>query len=167
MKPSDIQNLVERRIRSFPEFSGIRIILEHEGDIETKIDSALKTAGGDCKPGVALVIGTASGSIRQLQAARLVIDPLNVSITAVECALFNKPPNGTGRRAGDLAVLAAAALIGWTPDGCGRPMGSSSGNNVKEAGNEKGDAAASVVLTTSLEMPLLRKPGEHGFSAPK
>ena len=166
MKPSDIQSLVERRLRQFPEFSGIRIILEREGDIATKITTALKTAGGECRPGTALVIETVSASVRQVQAARLVVDPLNVEITAFEHALFNKPPAGTGKRAGDLALEAAAALSGWTPEGCTRPLTFPAGQNVREAADGKGGAAASVLLSTAIEMPVLRLPGEYGYKSP-
>jgi hypothetical protein len=165
MKPSDIQSLVESRLRQFPEFSGIRIILEREGDIATKITMALKTAGGECRPGTALVIETASASVRQVQAARLVVDPLAVEITAFENDLFNKPPAGTGKRAGDLALEAAAALCGWTPPGCKRPLSFPAGENVREASDGKGGAAASVTLATAIEMPALRLPGEYGYNA--
>ena len=165
MKPSDIQSLVERRLRQFPEFSGVRIILEREGDIATKISTALKTAGGEFRPGTALVIGTAAASLRQIQAARLVID-LGVEVTAFEQELFNKPPSGTGKRAGDLAAEAAAALTGWTPPGCGRPLAPAAGDsNIREASDGKGSAAASFSMSTSLELPVLRLPGEYGYAA--
>lgn len=166
MKPSDIQGLVERRLRQFPEFSGIRIILEREGDVETRINTALKTVGGAFRPGTALVVETASASVRQVQAARIVVDPLGVEITAFENALFNKPPSGTGKRAGDLALEAAAALCGWTPPGCTRPLAFQPGENVREAADGKGGAAASVSLSTAIEMPALRLPGEYGYTAP-
>lgn len=166
MKPSDIQSLVNARLRDFPAFTGIRIILEREGEIATKIATALKTAGGDFQPGAALVIGTASASIRSIQAARLIIDPLSVTVTACENELFNKPPAGTGRRAGDLALQAGAALLGWTPPGCARPLAPPAGENVQEAADGKGSAVAAVTLTTSLELPLLRLPGEYGYTNP-
>lgn len=166
MKPSDIQKLAETRLREFPAFTGIRIILEREGDIGTKIATALKTAGGDYQPGAALIIGTASASIRAVQAPRLVIDPLAVTVTACESELFNKPPSGTGRRAGDLALEAAAALLGWTPPGCSRPLAPLATENVQEASDGKGSAVAAVTLATSLELPLLRRPGEYGYTPP-
>jgi len=167
MKPSDIQSLVERRLRQFPEFSGVRIILEREGDIATRVSTALKTAGGDFRPGSAIVIGTAAAGLRQVQAARLVIDPLGVEVTAFEQELFNKPPSGSGKRAGDLAAEAAAALTGWTPDGCGRPLAPAPGDsNIREAADGKGSAAASFSMATSLELPVLRLPGEYGYVPP-
>lgn len=163
MKPSDIQSLAERRLRAFPEFAGVRILLEREGEIGVKIALALKTAGGGFRPGAALVIGTASAGVRQVQAARLVIDPLAVTVMACETELFNTPPAGTGMRAGDLALLAAAALLGWTPEGCGRPMAPVGGDSVQEASDGKGNAVAAVTLGTSLEMPVLRLAGEYGY----
>lgn len=171
MKPSDIQKLAETRLRQFPAFTGIRIILEREGDIGTKIATALKTAGGEFQPGAALIIGTASASIRGVQAPRLVIDPLSVTVTACESELFNKPPSGTGRRAGDLALEAASALLGWTPPGCSRPLSPGVSPhtgvyNVQEASDNKGSAVAAVTLTTSLELPLLRLDGEYGYTNP-
>lgn len=167
MKPSDIQTLVERRLRQFPEFSGIRIILEREGDIATKITTALKTAGGEFRPGTALLVETASASLRQVQAARVVVDPLGVAVTAFENDLFNKPPAGTGKRAGDLALEAAAALVGWTPPGCTKPVAFRPGENVREASDGKGGAAATVALATAVELPALRLPGEYGYTEPQ
>ena len=167
MKPSDLQTLTASRLRQFAAFAGIRIILEREGDIETRVKTALKTAGGDFRSGVALVIGTASASLRQVQAARLVIDPLAVTITACETELFNKPPSGTGRRAGDLAIEAAAALTGWTPPGCLKPLAPLAGDNVQEAADGKGNAVAAVTLATAIETPALRLPGEYGYTAPE
>ncbi len=166
MKPSDIQNLVERRLLAFPEFSGLHVILEREGDIENKVKTSLRTAGNEFRSGIAVVIGTASAGLRQVQAARIVIDPLAVTVTVTEVALYNKPPNGTGRRAGDLAMTAASALIGWTPAGCDRPLAPVPSDSVREASNGKGGAAASFTLATSLELPALRLPGEYGYNAP-
>ena len=167
MIPSDIQKLVERRLRMFAAFSGVRIILQREGDIATRVETALRTAGGEFRPGTALVIGTASSSLRQIQAARLVIDPLGVTVKAVEQEIFNKPPAGSGKRAGDLAVEAAAALAAWTPAGCGRPLSPSAGDsNIREASDGEGRAVASFTMDTSLELPVLRLPGEHGYNAP-
>lgn len=165
MKPSDIQNLVERRLREFPEFSGVCIIQERHGSVETRIATALKTAGGTFRPGVAIVIETVSASVRQVQAARLVVDPVGVEITAFENELFNKPPAGSGKRAGDLALEAASALIGWTPAGCKRPLAPQAGQNTQEASDGKGGSAASVMLSTAVEMPMLRLPGEYGYPA--
>lgn len=163
MNTSDIQNLIELRLRAFPAFSGVRIILEREGAIGTKITTALKTTGGEFRPGTAVVIGTASAGIKQVQSARLVIDPLKVTVMAFEYELFNKPPAGSGQRAGDLAIDAAAALIGWTPDGCTRQLASAPGENVHEASDGKGGAAASITLITAIELPLMRLPGEYGY----
>lgn len=166
MIPSDIQNLVERRLRLFPSFSGVQIILLREGDIATKVSTALTTAGCGFRPGTALVIGTASASLRQIQAARLVIDPLGVTVTAFEQEMFNKPPSGSGKRAGDLAVEAAAALVAWTPCGCSRPLAPAAGeSNIQEAADGKGRAVAAFTLTTALELPILRLPGEYGYNA--
>ncbi len=165
MIPSDIQKLVESRLLPFPAFSGVRIILEREGDIATKVATALKTGGGAFRPGVALVIGTASARLRQIQAARLCIDPLGVTVTVFENELFNKPPSGSGKRAGDLACEAASALTGWTPPGCGKPLMPAAGEaNIQEAADGKGGAVAAFAMATSLELPLLRLPGEYGFT---
>lgn len=169
MQPSDLQSLIEGRLRAFPVFSGVRIILLRDGDTATRIATAIKTAGADgFRPGTALTVGTASAGLRQVQAARLAVDPLGVTVTAFEQELFNRPPSGTGRRAGDLALDAAAALVGWTPPGCGRPLSPAPGadSNIQEASDGKGCAVAAFTLTTSLELPVLRLPGEHGFTAP-
>lgn len=160
--PSDIQSLVEARLRQFAVFAGVRIILEREGDIGAKIATALKTSGGDFRPGTAILIGTAASSLRQVQAARLVIEPLRVEITAFENALFNTPPAGSGLRAGDLAIQAAAALTGWTPEGALRPLAPE--GVIAEGADGKGGAAASVTLATAAEIPVLRLPGEYGYT---
>ena len=164
-KATDIQDAVISRLRQFPEFAGLAIIPEREADALTLINTALATAGaGGMRPGAALLVGSPASAVRAHNAARLVIDPLGVTLTAFENPLYNRPPAGTGTRAADLALAAAAALLAWTPPGCGRPLAAAPGPNVLEDADGKGNAAASVALETSLELPLLRLPGEYGYT---
>jgi hypothetical protein len=86
-------------------------------------------------------------------------------VTVTEVALYNKPPNGTGRRAGDLAMDGGVRADRVEPAGCDRPLAPVRPTASARV-NGMGRAAASFTLATSLELPALRLPGEYGYNAP-
>ena len=159
----DVQSAVRNRLASFGEFGGIAMILQYEGSIDDKISSALAVMTDGCRAGVAFLIATpaAEDTMPNLPYPRL--DPFGVTVTVIEDTLFNAPPDGTGRRALEWAVLALRALKGWTPAGCSCPL--QGWGNALTLGPSKGSKVIwNLTLKTRVELPPLRLPGEYGYT---
>lgn len=119
---SSIQHAAALRLSAFPAFRGLRVIQTDESDIDSKIDAALGGLSQGFTQGAAILIATPSAQIRKSNAPRLWADPVRLAVACFERPLLNTPPQGTGRHADAWALLAARALLGWTPPGCARPL---------------------------------------------
>jgi len=159
----DVQRSVRDRLAGFSDFGGLALVMQYEGSIQSRIDTALATTSEHFRPGAALLIATpaAQDSGPNLPTVRL--DPFGLTLTAVEDVLFNADPGGTGRRALDWAVLALRALKGWTPAGCNKPL--TGWGNTLALGNSQGSRVmVTLTLRTRIDLPPLRHEGEYGFS---
>lgn len=159
----DIQAAIRDRLASFSDFGGLAMILQYEGSLDTRLDEALATMRPGYRPGAALLIATpvAEESANNLPTVRL--DPFGITISAIEDTLFNAPPDGTGRRALEWAILALRALKGWTPSGCLRPL--TSWGTAISLGSQVGSRViVNLTLKTRVDLPPLRHPGEYGYT---
>ncbi len=159
----DIQKAVRDRLAAFSEFGGIAMILQYEGSIETRIETALATMTEGYRTGVAFLIATpaAEDSLPNIPTVRL--DPFAVTITVIEDVTLNAPPDGTGRRALEWAVLALRALKGWTPPECSCPLKGL--GNALSLGPSKGSRVVwNLTLKTRVDLEPLRLPGEYGYT---
>jgi hypothetical protein len=159
----DVQTSVRDRLAGFSDFGGLAMILQYEGSIDTRIDNALAVMSEGFRPGVALLIATpaAEESLPNVPSIRL--DPFGVTVTVVEDTFMNAPPEGTGRRALEWAVLALQALKGWTPPGCNTPL--KGWGNALTLGPSKGSRVVwNLTLKTRVDLAPLRMPGEYGYT---
>jgi len=159
----DVQTNVRNRLASFSQFGGIRMVLQQEGNVDSKIDTALATLGDDTsRAGVVLLIAVPSVD-DPTSSIGIKLDPFQVTVTAIEDTFFNEGDDGTGRRAVEWAVLVLAALKGWTPEGCHAPL-SGYGKVITLLPTKGTKVGYTVSLKTKVNIPLLRKPGEHGYT---
>ena len=113
--------------------------------------------------GVALLIATPAAEETGANLPGVRLDPFGVTITVVEDVNMNAPPDGTGRRALEWAVLALRALKGWTPPGCNCPL--KGWGNALSLGPSKGSRIVwNLTLKTAVHLPPLRLPGEYGYT---
>lgn len=159
----DVQTAVRDRLACFSDFGGIAMILQYEGSLDTKIDTALAVMTDGCRPGVALLIATPAAEETGANLPGVRLDPFGVTVTVVEDTNFNAPPDGTGRRALEWAVLALRALKGWTPPGCNCPL--KGWGNALTLGPSKGSRIVwNLTLKTAVHLEPLRLPGEYGYT---
>lgn len=159
----DVQTAVRDRLASFSEFGGIAMILQYEGSIDTKIDNALATMTDGCRAGVALLIATPAAEETGPNLPTVRLDPFMVTVTVVEDVNMNAPPEGSGRRALEWAVLALRALKGWKPPECGTPL--KGVGNALSLGPSKGSRVVwNLTLKTRVDLEPLRIPGEYGYT---
>lgn len=159
----DVQTAVRDRLASFSDFGGLAMILQYEGSIETKLEEALAVQTDGFRPGAALLIATPAAEENAPNLPQIRLDPFGVTISAIEDTLFNAPPDGTGRRAIEWAVLALRALKGWTPPGCTKPL--CPWGTALALGPAKGTRVIwNLTLKTKVELPPLRQPGEYGYT---
>jgi hypothetical protein len=160
----DIQSAVRDRLAAFDVFSGLAMIRQYEGDIDSRIDTALATLTAGMRQGCAMLIATpaAEDTGANLPFARL--DPFGVTVSAVEDVLINAGAGGSGRRAMEWAILALRALKGWTPPGCGAPL-RGWGNALTLGGGSKTRVIYNLVMRTRVDLAPLRLPGEYGYVA--
>jgi len=158
----DIQKAVRDRLASFSDFGGLAMILQYEGSIDSKLDEALSVQTDGFRPGAALLIATPAAEETGANLPTVRLDPFGVTVTAVEDTFMNAPPDGTGRRAFEWAVLALRALKGWTPPGCQKPL--TGWGNAISLGPQKGaKVIVNLTLRTKVELAPLRQPGEYGY----
>ncbi len=174
----DIQGAVRDRLASFSEFGGLAMILQYEGTVDTRMDEALATMTEGCRATPAAAEGGANVATVRLDGFGMItitgspaaeesgangstvrLDPFGVTITAVEDVNLNAPPDGTGRRALEWAVLALRALKGWTPPGCDSPL-TGWGNALTPGPSKGGRIVWKLTLKTAVELAPLRLPGE-------
>jgi hypothetical protein len=159
----DVQTAVRDRLASFSDFGGLAMILQYEGSIDTRLDEALAILSEGFRPGAALLIATPAAEEGAPNLPQIRLDPFGVTVTAVEDTTFNAPPEGTGRRALEWAVLALRALKGWTPPGCTKPL--TPWGTALALGPSKGTRVVwNLTLRTKVELPPLRQPGEYGYA---
>jgi hypothetical protein len=159
----DVQASVRDRLASFSEFGGLAMILQYEGSIDTKIDEALAVMTDGFRVGAALLIATPAAEENAPNLATVRLDPFGVTVTVVEDTVLNAPPDGTGRRALEWAVLALRALKGWTPPGCTKPL--TPWGRTLALGPSKGARVIwNLTLRTKVELAPLRQPGEYGYT---
>jgi len=159
----DVQTAVRDRLASFSDFGGLAMILQYEGSIDTKLDTALAVMSDGFRPGAALLIATPAAEENAPNLPVVRLDPFGVTITVVEDTVFNAPPDGTGRRALEWAVLALCALKGWTPPGCTKPL--TPWGTALALGPAKGSRVIwNLTLRTKVELAPLRQPGEYGYT---
>lgn len=159
----DVQTAVRDRLASFSEFGGLAMILQYEGSIDTRLDTALAVMADGFRPGAALLIATPAAEENAPNLPMIRLDPFGVTVTAVEDVTFNAPPDGTGRRALEWAVLALRALKGWTPPGCTKPL--TPWGTALALGPSKGSRVYwNLTLRTKVELAPLRQPGEYGYT---
>ena len=161
----DIQQAIYQRLAAFPEFGGLAMILQQEGSIESRIDTALATISDGHQAGAALLIATPAANETGANAPIVRLDPLGITITAIEDTTLNETPEGTGRRALEWAVLVLRVLKQWTPPRCTRPL-TAWGSAITLAPTRGSRVMVNVALRTKLELPLLRLPGEYGYVTP-
>lgn len=159
----DIQKAVRDRLASFSDFGGLAMILQYEGSLDTRIDSALAAMSDGCRPGAALLIATPAAEETGANLPTVRLDPFGVTVTVIEDTVINAPPDGTGRRALEWAVLALRALKGWTPPGCQKPL--TGWGSAISLGPQKGaKVIVNLTLKTRVDLPPLRQPGEYGYT---
>ena len=159
----DIQAAVRDRLASFSDFGGLAMILQYEGSIDSKLDEALAVMSDGCRVGAALLIATPAAEETGANLPTVRLDPFGVTVTVIEDTTFNAPPDGTGRRAFEWAVLALRALKGWTPPGCQKPL--TGWGTALSLGPQKGARViVNLTLRTRVDLPPLRQPGEHGYT---
>lgn len=159
----DVQTAVRDRLVSFSEFGGINMVLQQDGEIESKIETALATLGSETtRPGAALLIATPMAD-DLTSSIGIKLDPYQITVTAVEDTVFNAGSNGSGRRSLEWAILALAALKGWTPPGCTAPL-IGYGKVITLTPSKGTKVIWTVSLRTKINIPLLRHPGEHGYT---
>lgn len=159
----DIQRSVRDRLASFSDFGGLALIMQYEGDIDSRIATALATMTEGMRQGCALLIATpaAEETGKNLPVVRL--DPFGVTVSAVEDVIFNAGETGTGRRAMEWAILALRALKGWTPEGCSTPL--HGWGNALGIGPGSGKRVIyNLTLRTRVDLLPLRHPGEYGYT---
>ena len=159
----DIQAAVRDRLASFSDFGGLAMILQYEGSIDTRLETALAVMADGVRPGAALLIATPAAEETGANLPGVRLDPFGVTVTAVEDVNLNAPPDGTGRRAMEWAVLALRALKGWTPPGCNCPL-KGWGNALSLGPSKGGRIVWNLTLKTAVHLPPLRLPGEHGYT---
>lgn len=159
----DVQSAVCARLASFGEFGGLAIIPQYEGSIETRIDEALATMADGRLQGVALLVATPAAQETGPNLPTIRLDPFGVTVTVIEDVTLNAPPQGSGRRCLEWAVLCLRALKGWTPDGCQKPLtGWGSGLALGPSAGQR--IIWNVTLRTRVDLLPLRLPGEHGYA---
>lgn len=159
----DIQKAVRDRLASFSDFGGLAMILQYEGSIDSKLEEALSMQAEGCRVGAALLIATPAAEETGANVPTVRLDPFGVTVTAVEDTFMNAPPDGTGRRAFEWAVLALRALKGWTPPGCQKPL--TGWGSAISLGPQKGTKViVNLTLKTRVDLLPLRQPGEHGYT---
>jgi len=159
----DIQKAVRDRLASFSDFGGLAMILQYEGSIDSKLDEALSVQTDGFQTGAALLIATPAAEETGANLPTIRLDPFGVTVTAVENTFMNAPPDGTGRRAFEWAVLALLALKGWTPPGCQKPL--TGWGNAISLGPQKGTKViVNLTLKTRVDLLPIRHPGEHGYT---
>jgi hypothetical protein len=160
----DIQRAVRDRLAAFDAFAGLSMVLQYEGEIDSRIAAALATLTPGMRQGCALLIATpaAEETGANLPFARL--DPFGVTVSAVEDVIVNSGAGGTGRRAMEWAVLALRALKGWTPPGCGAPL-RGWGDALSIGPGAGSRVIHNLTLRTRVDLAPLRLPGEYGYVA--
>ncbi len=159
----DVQTAVRDRLASFSHFGGIRMVLQQDGDIDSKIETALAELGDDTtRPGAAYLIATPMAD-DPTSSIGIKLDPFQVTVSCVENTVFNEGDAGTGRRSLEWAILALAALKGWTPAGCLSPL-VGYGKALTLTPSRGTKVIWTVSLKTKINIPLLRHPGEHGYT---
>jgi len=159
----DVQAAVRDRLASFSEFGGLAMILQYEGSIDTRLDEALAVMREGFRPGAALLIATPAAEETGPNLPTVRLDPLGVTVTAVEDTVFNEPPDGTGRRAFEWAILALRALKGWTPPGCQKPL-TGWGSAISLGPQQGSRVSVNLTLKTRVDLPPLRQPAEYGYT---
>lgn len=160
----DLQRAVRDRLAAFDAFAGLEMILQYEGDIDSRIDTALATLADGMRQGCALLIATPAAEETGANLPLVRLDPFGVTVSAVEDVLINTGDRGSGRRAMEWAILALRALKGWTPPGCGAPL-HGWGNALSLGGGSKARVIYNLVLRTRVDLVPLRLPGEYGYVA--
>lgn len=159
----DVQAAVRDRLASFSDFGGLALILQYEGSIDSKIDEALAVMTEGYRMGAACLIATPAAEESAANLPLIRLDPFGVTLSFVEDTTFNAPPDGTGRRALEWAVLALCALKGWTPQGCSKPL--TPWGTALALGPSKGTRVIwNLTLRTKIELSPLRQPGEYGYT---
>lgn len=159
----DVQASVRDRLASFSDFGGLAMILQYEGSLDTRISEALAVMTEHCRPGCALLIATPAAEDTAANVPVVRLDPLGVTVSVIEDTVFNAPPDGTGRRALEWAILALRALKGWTPPYCSKPL-TPWGTSLSLGPSQGSRVIVNLTLRTKVELPLLRLPGEYGYT---
>ena len=159
----DIQKAVRDRLGAFPEFAGMALIMQYEGEVTSRIETALATLTEHARPGAALLIATPAAQETGANLPLVKLDPFGLTIAAVEDTILNAPPEGSGRRALEWAVLALRALKGWTPPGCNKPL-TGWGTTLALAPSQGQRVIVNLTLRTAINLPPLRLPGEYGYA---
>ena len=159
----DVQTKVRDRIASFSHFGGINMVLQQTGSVDSRIEEALAALGDDnSRPGAAILIATPMAD-DPTSSIGIKLDPFQVTISCVEDTFSNEGDLGTGRRSLEWAILVLAALKGWTPEGCLSPL-QGYGKVITLTPSRGTKVIYTVSLKTKINIPLLRHPGEHGYT---
>lgn len=152
------------RLREFPEIARVLIVpaAGHGADaIARKCAEALAGAAGGTAAGSCAVVSAPEASLRRNAAGLVWLDPVAVEVTCIARDGMNEPPDGTGDAPEDAAVRCAAALAGWQPPGCSRPLVAAGPVRILPL---EGGGSAAVRLETAFQAPPLRHEGEGAFS---
>lgn len=159
----DVQKAVRDRLASFSDFGGLAMLLQYEGSVDTRMEEALAVLADGMRSGVAMLIATPVAEEGSPNTPQVILDPFGVTVTVVEDTELNAPPDGTGRRAFEWAVLALCALKGWTPPGCLKPL-TSWGRTLQVAPSKGTRVVWNLTLKTKVGLAPLRQPGEYGYA---
>jgi hypothetical protein len=120
---ADLQHELRDRLKGDSYFSDITVLAEREGEIQNKIDRALKamTATGG-KIGLAVVIGVAAAQVNNADAPGPMFDDASFEVLVFEHVLMNASASGTKKAAVDAAVRAAQVLHHYRPAPLGQTL---------------------------------------------
>lgn len=111
-----LQADVKTRLESDAFFTGVPIITEDKGDLESEVQSALVKGGlptdGQVKTGLAMLILTPRAAGSESNSKHLVCDT-NLRLAVFECGVLNRGETGHGKPALDVLWQAARLLQGW------------------------------------------------------
>jgi len=159
----DVQTNVRNRLASFSQFGGLRMVLQQDGNVDSKIETALATMGDETtRAGVALLIAVPSVD-DPTNSVGIKLDPFQVTVSVIEDTMINEGEDGTGRRAVEWAVMVWATLKGWTPEGCHAPL-MRHGKAISLVATKGMRVGYTVSMKTKINIPLIRHPGENGYT---
>lgn len=154
-----IQEELADRLRADDFFSDITVLTERSGQIQNKIDIALKVVTSqDGKIGIAVVVGGFDADVDGADAPGPHFSNSTTDISIIENVTFNEGEQGTKKPAVDVALRVAQVLHHYRPEGIGQTVFMTGKDVIEHLGEVRpGEIGYSVEIFIPLDNDILDK----------